>query len=103
MPLLTRAEFTDMFELRLLLEGAAARMAAERGTAPMHAELAAAAIAVAPRRGADDGWRSHTAFTALDARFHDLIAEAAGNTLLRDGIARLHAHRTSSHRTWPPR
>ena len=30
--------------------------------------------------------------STLDARFHDLVAEATGNPLLRDGIARLHSH-----------
>jgi DNA-binding FadR family transcriptional regulator len=37
-------------------------------------------------------WRSHAVFTALDARFHDLVAQAAGNPLLRDSIGRLHSH-----------
>src|ERR1700760_2162226 len=38
-PLLTRAEFADMFDMRLLLECAAARWAAARATAEQRAEL----------------------------------------------------------------
>jgi DNA-binding GntR family transcriptional regulator len=96
-PLLTRTEFTDMFDMRLVLEGAAARWAAQRATAEIAATIASEAGAtvdatVGLDRAGADGWRSHAAFTALDARFHDLVAEAAGNPLLRDSIGRLHAH-----------
>ncbi|GLW34549.1 GntR family transcriptional regulator [Actinoplanes regularis] len=87
-PLLTRAEFTDMFDMRLVLETAAARWAAGRATGAQRAELLAEA-SVGYVVGAT---RSHGAFTAADARFHDLIAVAAGNPLLRESITRLHAH-----------
>jgi DNA-binding GntR family transcriptional regulator len=92
-PLLSRQEFTDMFDMRLVLEGTAARWAAQRAD-PTQRELieAEAATAMAPGEPDADGWSSHAAFTKLDARFHDLVAEATGNPLLRDGIARLHAH-----------
>jgi DNA-binding GntR family transcriptional regulator len=92
-PLLTRQEFTDMFDMRLVLEGAAARWAAERATADLRSDIVREAdTTVDLGEPAADGHRSHAAFTALDARFHDLIAEAANNPLLRDGIIRLHAH-----------
>lgn len=92
-PLLTRAEFMDMFDMRLVLEGAAARWAADRADAPTRERVVAeAASTVAPDRDDADGWHSHAAFTKLDAQFHDLIAAAAHNPLLSDGIARLHAH-----------
>jgi DNA-binding GntR family transcriptional regulator len=104
-PLLTRSEFTDMFDMRLVLEGAAARWAAQRASAEIAANIvgeaeatvaASADATAAAALGLDEAggrsWRSHAAFTALDARFHDLVAEAAGNPLLRDGIARLHSH-----------
>jgi DNA-binding GntR family transcriptional regulator len=98
-PLLTRQEFTDMFDMRLVLEGAAARWAAQRADKDQRKAIVAeaattmAADTITPA-GADeaDGWQSHAAFTKLDAQFHDLVAETAGNPLLRDGIARLHAH-----------
>jgi DNA-binding GntR family transcriptional regulator len=90
-PLLTRNEFMDMFDMRLVLEGAAVRWAASRASAELKAQIATeAAATVEP--GETDGWHSHAAFTKLDAQFHNLIASAAGNVLLRDGITRLHAH-----------
>ncbi|WFE53492.1 GntR family transcriptional regulator [Micromonospora sp. WMMD1155] len=90
-PLLTRAEFDDLFEVRLLLEGATAGRAAAHACTEERQRIgveAAASIDVE----AGDGYRRHAAFTALDARFHDLIAEASGSPLLRDSITRLHSH-----------
>ncbi|KUL28845.1 GntR family transcriptional regulator [Actinoplanes awajinensis] len=87
-PLLTRAEFHDMFDMRLVLEPAAARWAASRGDAAARASLVAEAT-VAYEVSAP---HSHAAFTAADARFHDLVAVTAANPLLRDAITRLHAH-----------
>jgi len=92
-PLLTRQEFTDMFDMRLVLEGAAARWAAERAQPEVRAAIVTESQTPAPvDLPGQDGRRSHVAFTALDARFHDMIADAAGNPLLRDSIQRLHAH-----------
>src|SRR5262249_42100731 len=74
-------------------EGAAARWAAERATTGLRTSISREANTTADvGEPAADGHRSHASFTALDARFHDLIAEAANNSLLRDGITRLHAH-----------
>ena len=96
-PLLTRQEFTDMFDMRLVLEGSAARWAAERAD---RRRARRDRGRVGGRRAdldepGQDGRGSHAAFTALDARFHDLIADAAGNPLLSDGdrpAARAPAH-----------
>ena len=97
-PLLTRGEFHDMFDMRLLLECAAARWAAERATEMQRAELVTEAARTIA--GEDDhGW--HAAFTALDSHLHDLVAQAAANPLLRDGIARLHAHLHLHRRYFP--
>jgi DNA-binding GntR family transcriptional regulator len=86
-PLLTKREFTDMFDMRVVLEGAAARWAATRATALVRTAISTEASSVMP---VDHD--SHAQFTALDARFHDLVADAADNPLLRDSIQRLHAH-----------
>jgi DNA-binding GntR family transcriptional regulator len=88
-PLLSRAEFENMFEVRMLLECAAARYAAERASADQRAAISTIAARELPANG-DDSW--HAAFTAMDAELHGLIAEASGNDLLREGIDRLHAH-----------
>jgi len=97
-PLLTRAEFADMFDMRLLLECAAARWAAERATGDQRAELVAEAARAIPPSD-DQSW--HSAFTTLDAHLHSLIAEAAASPLLADGIARLHAHLHLHRRYFP--
>jgi len=81
-----------MFDMRLVLEGTAARWAAERADADTKTAIVAESETAAPPEPDADGRRSHAVFTTLDARFHDLIAVAADNPLLRDGIARLHAH-----------
>jgi DNA-binding GntR family transcriptional regulator len=92
-PLLTKREYTDMFEMRLLLECTAVRWAAERADDAAREAIVAEAGVTASLDGPDpNGRRSHAAFTALDARFHDLIASAAANPLLREAINRLHAH-----------
>ncbi|MEV0237778.1 GntR family transcriptional regulator [Nonomuraea sp. NPDC050786] len=99
-PLLTRAEFDHMFEMRLLLECAAARLAAERATsAQREAIVAEAATSISQEPDDPGGW--HAAFTTHDARFHDLIAEASGNPLLREGLERLHVHLHLHRRYFP--
>jgi len=98
-PLLTRAEFADMFDMRLLLECAAARWAAERATPEQRATIRAeAARTVSPD---EDGGRWHAAFTTLDARVHGLIADASQSPLLSDGISRLRAHLHLHRRYFP--
>lgn len=90
-PLLTRAEFDDLFDVRLLLEGATAGRAAAHASAEQRQRISTEAAATIDVE-AGDGYRRHAAFTALDATFHDLIAEVAGSPLLRDSITRLHSH-----------
>jgi len=97
-PLLSRAEFADMFDMRLLLECAAARWAAERATPDQRATLVAEAARTIPP-GDDQSW--HSAFTTLDAHLHGLVAEAAASPLLVDSITRLHAHLHLHRRYFP--
>ncbi|SNY42801.1 GntR family transcriptional regulator [Paractinoplanes atraurantiacus] len=97
-PLLTRDEFNDMFDMRLLLECAAARWAATRATPEQRSALTAAAARTV-EGGDDRTW--HAAFTALDAHLHDLVAEASGSPLLRESITRLHAHLHLHRRYFP--
>jgi DNA-binding GntR family transcriptional regulator len=92
-PLLTRDEFNQMFDMRMILEGSAARWAAERAGPETRAAITAeAATPAPPDQIGSDGRPSHARFTALDARFHDVVAAGATNPLLRDAITRLHAH-----------
>jgi len=97
-PLLTVAEFHDMFDMRLLLECAAARWAAARATEAQRAVLVVEAARTV-EGGETRGW--HAAFTALDAHVHDLVAQASASPLLRDSINRLHAHLHLHRRYFP--
>lgn len=89
--LLTWAEFDELFEMRLLLEPAAARRAARQASDADRARVLAESATI-DGITVGDAYRQHAAFTALDARFHDLIAQLAGARLLREAINRLHAH-----------
>lgn len=90
-PQITRERFEDMVDLRLLLEPAAARRAAERASAEQVARLRRMLEDMADLVHGD----SHLAYGTFglrDAAFHDLIAETAGNQLVREALARLHTH-----------
>ena len=84
--LLTRDEFEHLFEVRLLLEPAAAAHTAERGVAIANVEPEDTAVA---------------AFTSADADFHEAIALGSGNPLLAESLLRLHAH-LHLHRLYVP-
>jgi DNA-binding GntR family transcriptional regulator len=110
-PQLTRGQFEELVEVRLLLEPAAARRAAEQMadgdierlaglaasmTAPSAGEDARRAAGGSAPGGsgtADDATgRSYADFASKDAAFHDAVAVGSGNQLLRDALARLHVH-----------
>jgi DNA-binding GntR family transcriptional regulator len=90
-PLLSREEFEHLFEMRLLLEPAAAARAAQQASKEQRAVIVAEAAA-ATAHGQEAGYRGFAEFSAKDARFHDLIAEASANEMLHDAITRLHSH-----------
>jgi DNA-binding GntR family transcriptional regulator len=90
-PLLSREEFEHLFEMRLLLEPAAAARAARRASDAQRAAIVAESDA-ARAPGPQAGYRGFAEFSGTDARFHDLISEAAANEMLHDAIARLHSH-----------
>jgi DNA-binding GntR family transcriptional regulator len=79
--LLTREEFEHLFDVRLLLECAAAAHAADLKST---AEFPVLPV-IEPGQGYAD-------FTAADAAFHDAVAAASGNPLLHEAITRLHSH-----------
>jgi len=84
-PLLTPTEYEHLFEVRMLLECAAAARAAQYGDPAVE-------FPRMPPPTRDPGYAGHAAFTSADAAFHDAVAVAAGNPVLRESIARLHAH-----------
>jgi DNA-binding GntR family transcriptional regulator len=89
--LLTRAEFEELVEMRLILEPAAAARAARAGLD--EAELAGLrGSADLPGPDGTDGFASIAAFTARDAQFHHTLAGLSGNRMLHDAVVRLRAH-----------
>ncbi|ROO58457.1 DNA-binding GntR family transcriptional regulator [Micromonospora sp. Llam0] len=103
-PLLTRDEFDELVEMRLILETAAARRAAARSASTEPATLdllRAAADLPGPVPGAQ-GYASIAAFTAQDARFHNLLAERSGNRMLHDAVVRLRPHLHLFRLHFPP-
>ena len=82
----TAADIVDAIELRGVLEGTAARLAAERGVSAekaseMEALLSELDAAIAP----DLDFKR---YTALNARFHDLLAGLAGSPVIAREVAR---------------
>lgn len=90
-PLLSSRDFDELFEMRMLLEPAAAARAAERID---ERDLVALTEHLANMRAAQDHGSGETlrSFVHHDALFHDRIAHSGGNTLMRDTLLRFHAH-----------
>jgi DNA-binding GntR family transcriptional regulator len=82
---LTLADVQEIFYLRLLLEPAAAALAAERATADQLQALRTLAES-APDVGADDRFAT---FIAQNREFHVRLAEASGNTRLASTLKHL--------------
>jgi DNA-binding GntR family transcriptional regulator len=89
-PQLSRRQFDDLYDLRLMLEPYAAAKAAERISDEALAEL----VALGGEMTADGqgGPLAYGRFAQLDQRFHDEIARAGGNELVEEALARLHTH-----------
>jgi DNA-binding GntR family transcriptional regulator len=85
---LDAADLQEIFELRVELEGLAARLAAERGGSEQRESLSAL---VERTRGALSSG-DHVALIELDRELHAEIADAAGNTLLAAQLDWLYGH-----------
>ncbi|MGK3952410.1 GntR family transcriptional regulator [Microbacterium sp. I2] len=93
-PKMTRDQFEQMVEVRLLLEPAAARRAAERMSPEdiaLLSTLEADMRELHEQRGSD-GLTSYARFSQIDAQLHDAIALGSSNLYIRDSLARLHPH-----------
>lgn len=90
-PQITRDRFDDMLEIRLLLEPAAARRAAERATSSQVNALRGVLDEMAAIEEGNEPM-AYGAFGLRDAAFHDLVAQSAGNELVREALSRLHTH-----------
>jgi DNA-binding GntR family transcriptional regulator len=85
-------DLQKVFELRMILEGFCARLAAERITDGQMAEMEAL---IHDLEAVPEG--SSKALMALDERFHELLYQAADNKFLAESLRRLHA---LSFRIW---
>ena len=87
----------ELFELRLMLEPGAARLASKR-VGPGDLALLRSSVERMVELAGDDSetghYRRHRSLVSADAYFHDFIAEASGNKLLRRTVSGLHAHTT---------
>jgi len=88
---MSREEFEELIDMRLLLEPAIARRAAERiepdalaGLREVNGKMVTPA--------AEGQGSGYAAFARLDAELHDRIAQAAGNRVMRAALIRLHTH-----------
>lgn len=82
---LSREELREIFEMRRLLEPYSARLAAQRRTDAQQAELKDLLRESAQALRDGDVVR----VTAVNSRFHSVMADAAGNGMLADSIAKL--------------
>ncbi len=85
-------DLQKIFELRMVLEGFSARLAAERATDNQLAAMEGLMRELDRTRDQDG-----KALMAIDEQFHELLYRAADNELLADTLRRLHAQ---SFRIW---
>ncbi len=91
-PKFNREQYRKLFEIRLLLEPHAARMAAERIDEACLAELGRLIDRMEPEGVVGSSATSYEAFADRDSEFHDLIASAGDNNLIAEALDRLHTH-----------
>jgi DNA-binding GntR family transcriptional regulator len=85
-------DLQKIFELRYVLEGFCARLAAQRATA---VQLASIEAVIDELKDLPDG--NSKALMAIDEQFHELLYQAGDNEFLADVLRRLHAF---SFRLW---
>lgn len=90
--LLTADGLTELFEMRLLLEPAAAALAARHAREAHLDRLTAILGAMREHPVTGERYAVYQEFAALDQSFHEALTAAAGRVLLADAVARLHAH-----------
>ena len=91
---------TSLFDVRGVLEGLAARLAAERGMDGVQQASCVKALAAGDRI-IDKGrllMADRVVFSEVNARIHNTILEAAGNRMLHDMVRRYHNIPVSSDR-----
>ena len=91
-PQLTRKQFDDLYEFRLLLEPEGARLAARNMTPNALAEIEAAAADMQNGAPPVDRNSRYSRFARADAHFHDAILRIGGNNVMRQALSGQHVH-----------
>lgn len=86
---LTIEDIEDAIELRGVIEGTAARFAAERGADAGMLAAAADLLDGIDSALTDPGGMDFDAYVTLNARFHDLLAEMSGSAAVRREVTRV--------------
>lgn len=90
-PLISRREFDDLFEFRLLIEPWSAARAAERSRPTDHA-LLRQELATCTEVPSEDVYSAYRAVAAHDHRFHVLVARLSGNGNMPAAFERTNCH-----------
>ena len=87
----TERDVSDAIELRGTLEGLAARLAAERGCAPVLLSEARACLALIDQLLASDSLNDEafSAYVAHNERLHGLLGEMSGSTVIQRELERV--------------
>jgi DNA-binding GntR family transcriptional regulator len=91
-PQLTRKQFDDLYQVRLLLEPEGARLAALNMTPQTLAEIEAAAATMQQDGAPVDRNSRYSRFARADGHFHDAILKIGGNEVLRQALSGQHVH-----------
>ncbi|MBO6719975.1 MAG: GntR family transcriptional regulator [Rhizobiaceae bacterium] len=84
----TVADVHDAIELRGVLEGTAARLAAERGVAPAKISAFKALVARLDEIVGVQKDMNFTAYVSLNAEFHEMLARLSGSDVIRRELER---------------
>jgi DNA-binding GntR family transcriptional regulator len=91
-PQLTRKQFEDLYEFRLLLEPEGARLAARNMTPEALAEIEATNADMQNGGTPVDRNSRYSRFARADAQFHDAILRIGGNNVMRQALSGQHVH-----------
>nr|WP_205600965.1 GntR family transcriptional regulator [Halomonas socia] len=90
-PTLSARDFEEIYEMRMLLEPAAAEIATRNMNDTVAQRLQQAHDRMCELES-EQTKRSYSKFARFDAEFHAIIAEASGNSLIVDTLGRLLTH-----------
>ncbi len=91
-PQLSRKQFEDLFNFRLLVEPEGARLAALNMTPAALAHIEEIAADMAHGAAPVDRTSRYSRFARIDAHFHDEILRIAGNEVIRSTLSSQHVH-----------